>query len=55
MVFVLLVHVDVVDDFTVFDCADVVRRDNNVVNPVKPAVALVGVCRSVGFAYGVYR
>ena len=55
MVLVLLVHVDVVYDFTVFDCVNVVRRDDDVVDPVEPAVAFVGVCWSIGFAYRVYR
>ena len=53
MVFVLLVHVDVVNDFTMLDSVDVVSRYHNVVDPVQSAVAFVGVGRPFRFAYRV--
>ena len=55
MVLVLLVHVDVIYDFTMFDCLNIVRRYDDVVDPIEPAVAFVSVCWSIGFAYRVYR
>ena len=47
-------HVDVVDDLTVRHSVDDVGRDHDVIDPVKPAITFVGVCRPVSLANGVH-